>query len=1224
MQMSSVIDFFEEHQGATINYLKDRPEAEQVTCTMIFRAKTNEKFLDLMSLMNQQVPHVEGVNIQELIEAHLIHVVTSVCYGAEIYCVLAHGFDDVETDQETRQKIEQKLSNLATKWLEALNELQDLEEFKKRFDKEERHLISRVKCRLYADEPVHHCDFFASYKLSLELMNNIFKIPEENADGNSRIAPMAIKLCPLKVLANPIWGVDNTVTYYDVDRELTESCCAIFAGLNRVIVRTKNILNSNELSKLSAISDAMEEFLNLIFHYIESLQVELREHVELCRLGCANQLNNDVETIADAAENHRLFSPRQLDQWLNFKLTELEMLDSMEKRTGTGVQLICGQIKLGQQPELPTPNKKFSVLLYVPPLDDLTHFALKSMDKCARDPSRYFALKKEKLTDCKQPWHTIHRKKKIVLDKIGELTRHVERNKNILNDVNFIVCQTKSRKLLQCSYHVFDNVSQSSHQLNRLPDPPTGLRIYRQVNRNSKKAKMCSFSIRVEWDYEELGVPCTFVLQSRLKGSSEFRIQQKTVAPGQTQLKICFETETVREIRVAAETFVGLGEFSQIVDTETAILEEEDNQLLLSPPRKQPNVGLQPQTDVKVKSVTRNSAELEWPFLPGFGNKFRVDYWKLEEDYVNRMCKFQDESPCLLENLQEDTTYLATVSSGDGSNWSSPSNAIVFSTTGGCRFAESLAMRSEKIRNEDGKDVYAVPLEKRNVFLTNSDKFVFGEADQRHNHRTVLLIGACNSGKTSLINSMINWIFGVDVDDPFRFQLIDPHEEDDQKVTVYEINFAKGFRVDYSLTIINTPNYVEEDAEKNKKITEIIGKFFDDDVAGIQQVDAVGFVLDSSECELEPVNLHIYCSLISIFGNGIEENVKFLCNYDSGEDPPLLSAISNHGRSLRHKLENLKTFLSSIALTSTKSTVSVSKQILDETKRLEATALRLRYRMKMEMAKFEEIRKKNKIFKRNSSHEHLKFEVNATAAKKRILPLGNYVINCNNCEFTCRPVSDTFNVPLADESRVCRVCPGKCSWKHHVDQSFKWEYVQEKQVTTPGAIKKLYEEKLEKTLTRREVIKAMNSEVEVRKKDLVTLINSVLQCGIQLNQVARLLNENWKTRCVKVRVKVSKKATDVLQKLLNIEAQNPSQNYMCRIEALKRLKRAARFNAIGHLLSNDWNFWSILNGLDLQFFTPVTEEEEEEEEGEDEPNLEEESDQEDEDFESSDEESEES
>ena len=562
-----------------------------------------------------------------------------------------------------------------------------------------------------------------------------------------------------------------------------------------------------------------------------------------------------------------------------------------------------------------------------------------------------------------------------------------------------------------------------------------------------------------------------------------------------------------------------------------------------------------------MKYVTRNSTELEWSFHPGFGNCFRVDYWEEGEDDANGRCKFQDESPCLLENLKADTTYFATVSSGDGSNWSSPSNAVVFTTTEGCRFAESLAMRSEKIGNEDGKDVYAVPLENRNAFLTTSKKFVFGEADQN--------------------------------------------------VTVYEINSAKGFRVDFSLTIINTPDYVGEDAEKNKQNTETIRKFFDDDVSGIQQVDMVGFVLDSSECELEPVNLYIYCSLISIFDNGIKENVNFLCNYDSGEDPPLLSAIFEEGlvvgQSLFHKLENssicidnpyqcikeehLEKFLSSFALTSTKST-SVSKQALDEMKRLEATALRLRYRMKMEMAKLEELRKAMKIFNKFSSHENLKFEVNASAAKKTILPIGNYATNCINCETTCRPV------PLADESGVCPVCPGKCPWKYHVNQPFKWKYIREKQVTTPGAIKKLYEAKLEKTLTRREMIKAMKSEVEVKKEDLVGIIHTVLLCSIQLNGVARVLNENWKTHCVQVRVEVSKKVMDVLKKLKRIEEQDTNQDYVKRIEALNKLQQATQFNESSELLPNDANFWKILDGLDLQFFTPKAAEEDEREEEE--------------------------
>ena len=114
---------------------------------------------------------------------------------------------------------------------------------------------------------------------------------------------------------------------------------------------------------------------------------------------------------------------------------------------------------------------------------------------------------------------------------------------------------------------------------------------------------------------------------------------------------------------MAAETNIGLGEFSQIVETESAIFDEEDvqeNDLLVSPPRKKTNICLQPQIDVKVKSVTRNLAELEWMFLPECEKSFRVDYLPKGEDGVNRSRKFHVKSPCLLENLEVGTTYLAT------------------------------------------------------------------------------------------------------------------------------------------------------------------------------------------------------------------------------------------------------------------------------------------------------------------------------------------------------------------------------------------------------------------------------------------------------------------------------------------------------------------------------------------------------------------------------------
>ena len=168
-----------------------------------------------------------------------------------------------------------------------------------------------------------------------------------------------------------------------------------------------------------------------------------------------------------------------------------------------------------------------------------------------------------------------------------------------------------------------------------------------------------------------------------------------------------------------------------------------------------------------------------------------------------------------------------------------------------------------------------------------AERFAFesnGEIDKSMGdlHFTILLVGSSGCGKESLINNFINYVFNVDLSDPFRFQLIDPSGEENG-VRVYDIHHSKGFRVNYSLTVIDTPNFDEEDPEKNKEIASTIKQFLYDE-NGIQQVNLVGLVLDSSTSYLEPINLYIYSLLISLFGEDIKTNINFLLTSAEKED----------------------------------------------------------------------------------------------------------------------------------------------------------------------------------------------------------------------------------------------------------------------------------------------------------------------------------------------------
>ena len=160
-----------------------------------------KKNLNLWSLVNQvEVPRLridfEGTD-EEDEESSATHIVTDVFYGAELHCIFSQKNDGHEDDEEIYNEIEENLSLLAYKWRDSLYSSESLTEFKKKFNSEENHLITRLNCRLFADlqvEPVIECCFFDAYEVALNLMDSVC------SDGNNKAIPIAVRLCPLNVL----------------------------------------------------------------------------------------------------------------------------------------------------------------------------------------------------------------------------------------------------------------------------------------------------------------------------------------------------------------------------------------------------------------------------------------------------------------------------------------------------------------------------------------------------------------------------------------------------------------------------------------------------------------------------------------------------------------------------------------------------------------------------------------------------------------------------------------------------------------------------------------------------------------------------------------------------------------------------------------------------------------------------------------------------------------
>jgi septin family protein len=140
----------------------------------------------------------------------------------------------------------------------------------------------------------------------------------------------------------------------------------------------------------------------------------------------------------------------------------------------------------------------------------------------------------------------------------------------------------------------------------------------------------------------------------------------------------------------------------------------------------------------------------------------------------------------------------------------------------------------------DGLILHKLPLKIESTFDGTSSiiqRFSFGEPDRSagRTSKTILLMGATGSGKTTMINAMINYILGVEWDDPFRFVLVDEDVRGGNQahsqthgVTAYDIHYQNGFRIPFSLTIVDTPGFGDTGGiARDKEITSAIQQLFE-------------------------------------------------------------------------------------------------------------------------------------------------------------------------------------------------------------------------------------------------------------------------------------------------------------------------------------------------------------------------------------------------------------
>ncbi|KAI4895673.1 hypothetical protein NFI96_020669, partial [Prochilodus magdalenae] len=339
-------------------------------------------------------------------------------------------------------------------------------------------------------------------------------------------------------------------------------------------------------------------------------------------------------------------------------------------------------------------------------------------------------------------------------------------------------------------------------------------------------------------------------------------------------------------------------------------------------------------------------------------------------------------------------------------------------------------------------------------------KWTFGQKCGDLQNKTILMVGETGTGKTTLINTMVNYFLGVKFEDKVWFEITEEKRDQTQSqtsvVTVYEIISEERLS---SLTIIDTPGYgdtrgIEKDMDIARNLHDLI--LHD---AGVKDLDAVCLVLKSNQVRISDRQRYIFEGVLSLFGKDIEDIIvlcithsdggpptndqeaikkeKIPCCHDDEDEP--VHFLFNNQRSMEGFYEFLKP--------RRRRSVTLTVSVLNERMQLEACVESLKENIRYREAKQNELTEVQEALKLNKvmTERDKKFPLTVTTVYKVKVGItgaswrNRMVTSCRKCEKNCHE-HGCWVTRKAQRCKVmkdnwCTVC--NCHYSIHVREGKK-------------------------------------------------------------------------------------------------------------------------------------------------------------------------------------------
>jgi hypothetical protein len=554
-------------------------------------------------------------------------------------------------------------------------------------------------------------------------------------------------------------------------------------------------------------------------------------------------------------------------------------------------------------------------------------------------------------------------------------------------------------------------------------------------------------------------------------------------------------------------------------------------------------------TSSSVNSETRNtltpfsiSSKTVDPLRPSSASSKTVDSLTSSSVKCNKVTRSRTNMPTRFFNW-------------DQKDSNEKQHPLIFKTPSQPKLWEKIQSISKKISNKTHiPTIFKIPQQLlgsnsnlRSVLVGPESYFIKDEI-------RILVLGETGSGKTTFINGIANFLYGVDWSDSCRFKVISEEDEGTKpgllksqsisqtsNITSYKFAWQESFpeEVPLSVVIVDTPGFgdtrgIEYDI---KTVNELDLLFRSQGTCSLDSLHAVAFVAQSSNARLTVSQKYIFDSILKIFGKDLLDNIiiiatfadagkikvieafnaaKIPTKYNSKFNNSALFADNNDSDSAINSLfwnigvESYSKFFKIINSLEPKS-LTLTKEVLTERKKLQTTIDGLHNNVRLLISQIDQIEQDKKLIEQHSrdinANKNFKYQQKSLDIQKIDLKPGEYVTNCLICNFTCHypcyiPENQNKFDCSAMNNKYCTVCPGKCFWNNHYNNSFRFEIIEKTEELELNDLKIKYQDASSKKINSEQMLQKAEEQYNQYDKQIKDLLKTIQTCINHLRIIA--------------------------------------------------------------------------------------------------------------------------